>query len=71
MPAWLISAMNLLGVGAQQLALTGSAVGGIVRRSRRRRALTSSDKADISFMAAVLGQPAAKQFALILASRPR
>jgi len=71
MPAWLISAMNLLGVGAQQLALTGTAIAGVGRRSRRRRALTASDKSDISFMAAVLGQPAAKQFALILAARPR
>lgn len=45
--------------------------GGDGKRRRRRRALTQSDRNDIAFVAATLGQPAAKQFALILASRMR
>jgi len=76
MPAWLLSALRLLGAGAAAgggtalaLAADGGSISG--RRSRRRRALTSSDKSDISFMAAVLGETAARKFALILASRPR
>ncbi len=39
------------------------------KRRRRRRALTQSDKNDIAFVAATLGQPAAKSFALIIAAR--
>jgi len=76
MPAWLLSALRLLGIAGTgfaggQLALAG--VDGVSggRRTRRRRALTASDKSDISFMAAVLGETAARKFALILASRPR
>ena len=42
---------------------------GVVRRRRRRRALTQSDKADIAFVAATLGAPAGQKFALIIASR--
>lgn len=75
MPAWLLSALRLLGVAGTGFAggsLALAADGGVPgRRSRRRRALTSSDKSDISFMAAVLGETAARKFALILASRPR
>lgn len=75
MPAWLLSALRLLGVGTAVAGIAdlgpfaGGAGGG--RRSRRRRALTASDKNDISFMAAVLGEPTARKFALVLASRPR
>lgn len=36
---------------------------------RRRRALTMSDKNDIAFMAATLGDTAARKFALIIAAR--
>ena len=39
------------------------------KRRRRRRALTASDRADIGFIAATLGQPAGKAFALVIASR--
>lgn len=75
MPGWLIAALRLLvpvGAGAVggQLALGGDGAG-VMGRRRRRRALTASDKSDISFMAAVLGETAARKFALILASRPR
>lgn len=38
-------------------------------RRRRRRALTASDKNDIAFMAATLGDTAARKFALIIAAR--
>ena len=73
MPAWLIAALQLLG-GGVGLAAAGD-IGPFRdrsgRRSRRRRALTASDKNDISFMAAVLGEPTARKFALVLASRPR
>jgi len=44
---------------------------GIPRRRRRRRALTASDKLDIAFIAGTLGKPAGKDFAMIVASRPR
>lgn len=39
------------------------------RRRRRRRALTASDRADIAFLAGILGKPAAKELAAIIASR--
>jgi len=41
------------------------------RRRRRRRALTASDRADIAFIASILGKPAGANFAAQLASRPR
>ncbi len=37
-------------------------------RKRRRRALTHSDRDDIAFLAAVVGEPTARKFALILAA---
>jgi len=39
------------------------------RRRRRRRALTASDRADIAFIAGMLGQPAGRQFAMLIGSR--
>lgn len=49
-----------------------NAAGEIVKvRRRRRRALTASDKADIGFIAGILGKPAGRDFAMIVASRPR
>ncbi len=39
------------------------------RRRRRRRALTASDRADIAFLAGILGKPAGKDLAIIIASR--
>lgn len=45
--------------------------GGFRRRRRRRRALTASDKADIAFIAGILGKAAGANFAVSLAARPR
>ena len=39
------------------------------RRRRRRRALTASDRADIAFIAGILGTSAGKSFALTIATR--
>jgi len=39
------------------------------RRRRRRRALTASDRADIAFIAGMLGAPAGRQFAMLIGSR--
>jgi len=40
-----------------------------IRRRRRRRALTASDKADIAFISGTLGKPAGRDFAMIVAAR--
>lgn len=39
------------------------------RRRRRRRALTASDRADIAFIAGLLGPTAGKNFALTVVTR--
>lgn len=39
------------------------------RRRRRRRALTASDRADIAFIAGILGKVAGKEIAAIIAAR--
>ncbi len=39
------------------------------KRRRRRRALTASDRADIAFIAGLLGATAGKNFALTIATR--
>jgi len=36
-------------------------------RTRRKRALTKSDREDIAFIAGMLGKPAGKDFAMIVA----
>lgn len=41
----------------------------IATRRRRRRALTVSDKNDIAFIAATLGETTGRKFALLVASR--
>ena len=41
------------------------------KRRRRRRALTHTDKDDIAFLAATVGEPTARKFALLLASHHR
>lgn len=41
------------------------------RRRRRRRALTASDKADIGFIAGILGKAAGARFAVALGARSR
>jgi len=85
MPAWLAAAMRLLiGTPFRALA-TGTGLGTLLpdiglpgidlfpngkpRRRRRRRALTASDRADIAFIAGMLGQPAGRQFAMLIGSR--
>ena len=83
MPAWLASALRLL-VGTPGRAFTTGGVAGTLaglvdpfggdgddrpRRRRRRRALTASDRADIAFIAGMLGQPAGRQFAMLIGSR--
>ena len=70
--------------GPGRAALTGAGVGGLAaggipfvdlfpdgkkRRRRRRRALTASDRADIAFIAGLLGTTAGKNFALTIATR--
>jgi len=42
-----------------------------VRRRRRKRALTQSDRNDIAFIAATIGKAAAGSFAVQLATRSR
>jgi len=85
MPAWLFSALalarTLAGRAAGQLpgAIAGVGVAGLLdgggdgddkpKRRRRRRALTASDRADIGFIAGLLGTTAGKNFALIIATR--
>lgn len=51
----------------------GGGIGGVIRgrRKRRRRALTYQDKDDIAFLAATVGEPTARKFALLLASKSR
>jgi len=39
------------------------------RRRRRRRVLTSSDRADIAFVAGMISKAAAKEFAVVIAAR--
>lgn len=41
----------------------------VKRRRRRRRALTASDRADIAFIQATLGQAAGRAFAMLVVSR--
>lgn len=40
-----------------------------LRRRRRRRVLTSSDRADIAFVAGMISKAAAKEFAVVIAAR--
>jgi len=85
MPTWLASALRLLVGTAPRALATGAGVGALFgggipgvdlfpngdkpRRRRRRRALTASDRADIAFIAGMLGQPAGRQFAMLIGSR--
>jgi hypothetical protein len=62
------TAGSLLGdVGIPGFDLFGGE--GKPRRRRRRRALTASDRADIAFIAGMLGQPAGRQFAMLIGAR--
>jgi len=65
----------LVGAGAGALA-GGVGIPGVdlfpddkPKRRRRRRALTASDRADIAFIAGLLGTTAGKNFALTIATR--
>jgi len=85
MPAWLASAFRMLVGTPARAGLTGATVGTLLpdfgipgvdlrgddkpRRRRRRRALTASDRADIAFIAGMLGQPAGRQFAMLIGAR--
>ena len=51
--------------------LTLDKFGRPVKRRRRRRALTASDRSDIAFIAGMISKAAAKDFAVQLAARPR
>jgi len=66
----------LTGLGVGGLVSGGPGIPGIDlfpdgrrRRRRRRRALTASDRADIAFIAGLLGTTAGKNFALTIATR--
>lgn len=85
MPAWLAAAVRLLAGTPVRAGLTGVGAGTLLpdlpgfgflggaeqprRRRRRRRALTASDRADIAFIAGLLGTTAGKNFALTIATR--
>jgi len=68
---------GLTGLGVGTLLPGGGGIPGIDlfpggggrRRRRRRRALTASDRADIAFIAGLLGTTAGKNFALTIATR--
>lgn len=58
--------------GSPFRAIAGDALSGFPhphKRRRRRRALTASDKVDIAFIASILGKPAGKDVAAIIAAR--
>ena len=59
------------GVAAGNIGIPGVDLfpGEPTKRRRRRRALTASDRADIAFIESVLGKPAGKSFAMIIATR--
>ena len=58
-------------LGAGLLPFGGDDDAGAVglRRRRRKRALTQSDKNDIAFIAATLGETTGRKFALLIAAR--
>jgi len=59
------------GVAAGNIGIPGIDLfpGDVVKRRRRRRALTASDRADIAFIESILGKSAGKSFAMIIATR--
>lgn len=56
---------NIIDAPSRILGIDGQ----VKRRRRRRRALTASDRADIAFIAGILGKPAGKDIAAIIAAR--
>ncbi len=65
-------ALGNIGIPGVDLFPDGAGPGVIgpgVRRRRRRRALTASDRADIAFIESILGKSAGKSFAMIIATR--
>lgn len=80
--ALLLSLKSALVGGPIRTAVTGVTAGGLLdpfsflgggngggRRRRRKRALTASDKNDIAFIAATLGETTGRKFALLIAAR--
>ena len=63
-----VAGQQIFGGGGERL---GDILGGDgrPRRRRRRRSLTASDRADIAFIAGMLGQPAGRQFAMLIGAR--
>ena len=62
-----VTGAGLLGLGGD--GDDGDGRGGIFRRRRRKRALTASDKNDIAFITATLGETTGRKFALLIAAR--
>lgn len=58
-------------VGGEIMDWMGGANGDEKKRRRRRRALTASDRADIAFIAGLLGPKAGRDFSTIVATRAR
>ncbi len=56
--------VNLAGINQARRAAGLPPIGG---RRRRKRALTKSDREDIAFVAGMLGKPAGRDFAMIVA----
>jgi len=58
------------GAGSRRrLSAAGVVVEGGIPRRRRRRALTASDRADLAFITATLGAPAAKTALALMITR--
>jgi len=58
-------------VGGEIMDFFGGGNGDEKKRRRRRRALTASDRADIAFIAGLLGPKAGRDFSTIVATRAR
>jgi len=58
-------------VGGEIMDWIGGGGGEDKKRRRRRRALTASDRADIAFIAGLLGPKAGRDFSTIVATRAR
>jgi len=58
--------VTLSAINAQRAAAGLPPIGG---RRRRKRALSKSDREDIGFIAGMLGKPAGRDFAMIVAAR--
>lgn len=61
--------INVPGLGTSTRRNPVTGIVEVVRRRRRRRALTQSDKLDIAFVSGTLGRAAGEKFAMIIAAR--